>query len=924
MVARHECVLPSHGLLGRDRELTALTGLIGEIGERGGSVVVRGEPGVGKSALLRTADGYGRAAGFLVLQSTGVECEAHLPYAGLHQLLRPVLGMAAGLPGTQRRALGSAFGGGAFGGGAGSRPEHFMIALAALNLLADAAARTPLLVVVDDAHWLDRPTQEVLVFTARRIGADPLVMIVGVRNGHGTAFASAGLTELDVGGLDDSAARDLLARHAGDLGSADRERILDAAQGNALGLIELPAALRAATAAGHEPLPPVLPLTTRLERAFADRLADLPQPARDAVLTAAVDSADDLPEILAAASALSGRRISAAMMAPAAEIGLIRFDDLHVRFRHPLVRSAVVQAETSARRLDANQALADVMADDPQRRAWHRSQAIEGPDDEVADELEASSLIALRRGSVTEAIWALKRSAQLTTDSAARGRRLLLAAEHAFGLGRADLVNELLDRAARTRLSRLDLARMEWLREIFHDGVPGDPARVFELCEMASQSLEADDRGLALNLLLGAALRCWWSDTGPAARARVVAGAGHLNGMDHDPRYIAVLGVADPLRQGPVIIGRLRAVVLESLSDPVALWLLGMAAHAVGDPVHAADFLARAESKLRDDGRLGLLSQVLTLQALDYMELGDWGRARAVVEEGRRLAVETGQSIWDTGTLTLTAIMAALHGDSDRAQRVAAEAEHAANGRRLNDLLCCVQLARGIGLVAVGQHSGGYDALRRIFDPADPAFHPTERFHGVMFLAEAAAHAGRTDEGRAVIGALEDDAGVTSSATLHRHLSYARAVLADEHDAEDLFRAALRADLVRWPWLRAKIELAFGSWLRRRRRAAESREYLRSAQAAFDLIGARTWADQARAELRAAGLRPAPATAGLGALSAQELQIARLAAQGLSNREIAERVYLSHRTVGSHLYRIFPKLGISTRTELVSWLHGAQ
>jgi DNA-binding CsgD family transcriptional regulator len=909
----------AHSLLGRDRELSALTGLIDQIGEHGGAMVVPGEPGVGKSALLRAAAGHGQAAGLQVLATTGVECEAQLPFAGLHQLLRPVFGLAAQLPDGQRRALGSAVGAEA----AGSQPERFMIALAALNLLAEAAARTPVVLVVDDVQWLDRPTQEVLVFVARRIGADPIVVIGGVRSGHDTAFTSAGLTELMVSGLDDVSARDLLAGHAGELSCADQERILKAAQGNPLALIELPAALRTAAAAGLELLPPALPLTTRLERAFAARLADLPQPARDAVLLAAVDSADDLREILAAASALSGQQISAAMLEPAAEVGLLRFDDLHVRFRHPLVRSAVLQAESSARRQDANMALAGILADEPYRRAWHRSQAITGPDDEVADELEATHLISLRRGSVAEAIWALERSAQLTTDSATRGRRLLLAAEHAFGLGRADLVDELLGRAARTRLSRLDLARMEWLREIFHDGVPGDPARVFELCEMASQALEGHDRDLALNLLLGAALRCWWSDTGPAARGRVVAGARRLDGMQHDPRHLAVLGVADPLRQGSLVIERLDAVVLESVADPAGLWLLGMAAHAVGEPVRAADFLARAESKLRDDGRLGLLSQVLTLQVLDNVELGDWGRATAALEEGRRLALETGQSIWDVGTLTLTAIVAGLHGDSDRAQSVAAKAEQAANGRRLNDLLCCVQLARGIGLAASGEYSGAYDALSRIFDPADAAFHPTERFHGVMFLAEAAVHAGRIPEGRAVISSLEHDANVTSSATLHRHLSYARAVLADEHDAEELFQDALRADLVRWPWLRAKIELAYGSWLRRRRRVAQSRPYLRSAQTVFDLIGACSWAEQARAELRAAGERAAaPTPAALSALSAQELQIAILAAQGLSNREIGQRLYLSPRTVGSHLYRIFPKLDISSRNELASRLDG--
>jgi DNA-binding CsgD family transcriptional regulator/tetratricopeptide (TPR) repeat protein len=462
---------------------------------------------------------------------------------------------------------------------------------------------------------------------------------------------------------------------------------------------------------------------------------------------------------------------------------------------------------------------------------------------------------------------------------------------------------------------------MEWLREIFHDGVPGDSARVFELCRMAGQAQTAADTDLALNLLLGAALRCWWSDTGPAARNSVVTVVEQIDGLADDPRYLAVLGVADPLRQGTRVIERLHAVVLEGIADAAALWLLGMAAHAVGEPEHAADSLARAESKLRDDGRLGLLSQVLTLQVLDNVELGDWGKAESALLEGRQLALETGQPIWDIGTQTLTAIMAALHGDNALAQSVATAAELAANGRRLNDLLSCVQLARGIGLTTAGEYSAAFEALRRMFDPSDPSFHATERFHGVMFLAEAALHAGRATEAREVISALEDDARTTTCATLHRHLSYARAVLAPDDEAEGLYRQALQSDLVRWPWLRARIELAYGSWLRRRRRVAQSRTYLRSAQTTLEVIGAESWAEQARAELRAAGERTLPAApAALSTLSAQELQIANLAAQGLSNKEIGQRLYLSPRTVGSHLYRIFPKLGITSRAQLASSL----
>jgi DNA-binding CsgD family transcriptional regulator len=900
------------GLIGRDHELGVLTDLIGGIRERGGAMVVLGEPGIGKSSLLRAAAEAGRQESLRVLVTTGIEAEAQLPFAGLHQLLWPVLDAAGRLPAAQQSALSTAF-----GTGEGQQPEPFMIALATLNLLADLAAEQPVLLVVDDVQWLDKPSQDVLTFIARRVGADPIVFVGSIRTGHDVTLADAGLPELDVRGLDDSSARAVLAAHGDDLSHASQELILREALGNPLALVELPKALRGSQDHGLE----MLPLTARLERAFAARIADLPPLTRDAVLIAAVDYADELPEILAAASALAGQQVNVAMLEEAAAAGLIRFDDLHVRFRHPLVRSGVLQLESTARRYAANAALAEVLIDDPYRRAWHRASSITGPDDAVADELEDSHAMALRRGSVTGAIWALERSAQLTTDSAKRGRRLLLAAELAFGLGRADLVDEMLTRAARTSLSRLDQARMAWLREIFNDGVPGDADRVSALCDTAREAIGAGDSGLALNLLLGAALRCWWADTGPAARARVAEVAHLITALTDDPRYAAALAVSDPVAQSREVAGILDAVVLESVTDPTALWMLGMAAHAVGDPVHAVDFLGRAESQLRQQGRLALLSQVLIMPVLDNLEIGDWDRAAASVEEGNRLARETGQPIWDTGSLSLHAMVIALRGDHEKAQAIATEVEHAAGGRRLNDLLACAQLIRGFSLISVGQYAEAYQALCRLYDPADPAFHLTERFHGVMFLAEAAAHAGQAEDVRPVIAVLEADAVTTPAPTLHLHLSYARAVLAQDDKAEKLFLAALGADLTRWPWPRARLELAYGRWLRRQRRAAESRQPLRSALTTFDLIGAGSWAEQARAELRAAGERvTAQEPAAQSVLSAQELQIARLAAEGLSNREIGERLYLSPRTVGSHLYRIFPKLDVTSRAQLAARL----
>jgi hypothetical protein len=565
------------GLIGRDSELRTLIGLVDEVAGGGAAMVVLGDPGIGKSALLRAAADHGQAAGLRVLTATGIEAEARLPFAGLHHLLRPVLSAMKRLPATQAEPLLTAF-----GMSEGSAPEPFMIALATLNLLAELAAERPVLVVVDDVQWLDQPTQDVLTFLARRLSNDPVVLIGVVRKGHDVALAAAGLPELDLRGLDEVAARNVLAGTAADLSYADAERILREAAGNPLALVELPLAVRAAAGFGLETLPQILPLTARLERAFAARIAELPPLTRDAVLVAAVDNADDLPEILAGASALAGQPVTVADLEVAMAAGLLRFDELRVHFRHPLVRSGVLQLETMTRRYAANAALAEVLVNEPYRRTWHRAQSVSGQDDEVADELEAAHVVSLRRGSATEAIWALERSAQLTTDSAKRGRRLLLAAEHAFGLGRADLVDQLLTRADRTNLSDLQRAKMEWLREIFNDGVPGDAARVLQLCEIAVDAIAANDADLALNLLLGAALRCWWADTGPAARARVVETAQLLDkAAKSDPRYPAAVGVAEPVRQAGPVIELLDGIVLESVADPAALWLLGMASHAV-------------------------------------------------------------------------------------------------------------------------------------------------------------------------------------------------------------------------------------------------------------------------------------------------------------------------------------------------------
>ncbi len=910
-----EHLVQSH-LVGRSAELSVVADLVARIAGGGGAVIVRGDPGIGKSQLLRRAAEMAGDAGCTVLAVTGLESAAAPPFSGLGELMGPLLPDAGDVPPVQLSSLLTAC-----GVAQGPPPEVFLVALAALTLLTERAASGPVVIIADDMQWLDSRTNEVLAFLARRIGDDAIAVIGAVRPGYSIGLSDADCHLMELHGLDDVSSRMLLA--AGPpLTPGDRDTILQAAMGNPLALTELPLVWKSGEL-GYRWQPESVPLTARLERAFAARITHLPPVTRDAILVAAVNRGAELAEIVAGTSLLSGQSVTAAVLEPAERAGILRFDEANVQFRHPLVRSGVLLHEPVARRQAANAALSAVFPVQSPRRTWHRSQAVDGPADDIADALELDQHESVRRGALMEAISALERAAQLTSDPATQGQRLLLAAHHAYGLGRADLVDRFVTAAAQTAFTALDRARVEWLREIFDDGEPGDADRILALCETAVRAQVAGDPDLALNLVLSAAGRCWWADTGAQPRARVVQVADSLIDSQDDPRCLAAVAVAEPILRGTQVITRLSGFSPETVVDADHLRLLGMAARAVGDETRAADFLDRAEARLRVQGQLGLLSHVLGLQGAVQVDLGDWHRAFGSAEEAYRLGEETGQPVWASGAAVLGARAAALRGDIGQALEQAAEVEKSTTMRRINQFLACAQLARGIAEICAGRHADAYDALRPLFDPGDPRHHQREQLSGIMYLAEAAVGCDRREEAKDILSRMEALACVTASPVLAMQLLYARPVLAADDDAEALYRDGLSNDLTRWPWIRSRIQLAYGMWLRRRRRRSESREPLRLALATFELIGAATWAGQARAELRAAGERTDLPEQGLSAeLSAQELQVARLAAEGLSNREIGQRLFLSPRTVGSHLYRIFPRLGIRSRGQL-AMLFGA-
>jgi len=899
-------------LIGRDPEIAAVELLLAGIGDGGGSLLVLGDPGIGKSALAQMASRHAAGRGMRVLACAGVPGEARLSFAGLHQLLRPVLADAGGLPSGQRDALLAALG---LGGG-GAAPAMPVVGLAALELLAAGAGRAPVLVVAEDVHWLDSSTCEVLAFVARRLGADPVGLVGTARDTEleDNPLARAGLAELRLGPLDPAAAAALLDATAV-LDPAVRERVLAEAAGNPLALVELP--LTASQHDGRGAMNGWIPLTRRLEQAFASRLPGLPAATRTALLAAALDDGDALAEVLAAASAVTGGPVSVADLAEAVAAGLAEVDGQRVRFRHPLVRSAVGETAGLGRRQAMHRALAEVLADAPDRQVWHRAAATVGPDEEVAAGLQAAADRAFSRGAIAEQAGALAAAARLSPGSTQRGQRLIRAAWAFYDLGRLQAALRLLDEADPLDLEPGDRLRLSWDREVVGAATRSGARPLAALAGLADQMRRAGDIDQALDTLENVALRCYWSNPDQRTRRRLTAVAKAVPVAGEDPRLLFVLALSDPAGHGAAVLARLaRHQPGAGTADQDGL--LGYAAAAVGACEEAMRFLTAAAAGLRARGRLGVLGDVLLSQGWSALLLGQASLAGPAAEEAARLLAEGGRPLWAACAQLAQAVLAGRRGDTTTATDLTAQAERVLLTGGLPPLLAQVQLARGTAALGAGRHDEAYEQLARIFDPGDPAYHPHLRAWALADLAEAAAGGGYLDAAARHHAELISEAAVTGSPLLRASLAVAAPMLA-AGDAQALFDAAFDTDLTAWPLHRARLQLAYGMWLRRRQQAGDARAPLRAARDTFDALGADAWAGRARQELRAAGERSSRlAPRALDLLAPQELHIARLAAEGLTNREIGQQLYLSQRTVRNHLYRIFPKLGITSRTELAA------
>jgi DNA-binding CsgD family transcriptional regulator len=814
---------------------------------------------------LRYARARADAVGLRTLTAAGVESEAELAFAGLHQLLYPILGLLELLPAPQRRALEMAF-----GIASGSEPDPFLVALAAYQLVCDAAEESPVVLFVDDGHWLDRSTSGVLTFIARRLDSEPVALLVSVRAGLVTPLGDAGLPELELERLSPSAAGALLDRTAPDLHPVLRARVLAEAAGNPLALVELARAHPTADGPDGQLSHAPLPLTTRLERAFAAQLDGLPDNTRVVLLAAALDGRASLEELVRSASTVAGGPLGIADLDPAVAVELVSVVDGQVRFRHPLVRSAVRHAAPPAQILETYGALAEAVAD-PERRTWHRAMAAVGHDEDVAAALERHAVAARRRGAVMVAAAVLERAAALTADPRRKGERLVRAADAAYELGAVDVVRGLLQQAEPLDVGELEAARLAWLQQMISGDVWFERGAAKTFVTIAHRARDAGDADMALGSLVPIAHRCWWTRCEPRTRKYVVDAAQEM----------------------------------------------GIAAEKAGDFSLGARFLGRAIDRLRDQGRLGLLTQALVHYAWAATYAGDWSAAAAAGSEAARLARDTDQPPFGLTGELIAGLVAGLRGREPNLDGQIAGAESALRAMRGGPLLAPAHLARGAAALGEARHEEAFRRLWPVFDEDDPAFHRFMRWPAILDLVEAAARSGHLEQATRVMAELEEIAARSGPPLLLILLSCARPLLAADEDAHALFEAALAQDRSAYVYPRARTLFSFGTWLRRQRRGIESRAPLREAIEIFDVLGATRWSDRARQELRAAGEALGPRQPDVrDQLTAQELQIAGLAAKGLSNREIGERLFLSHRTIGSHLYRIFPKLGITSRAQL--------
>ena len=876
-------------IVGRRAELARLTALLDAVGSGGQALAVTGLPGEGKSALLRWAAAQATARGLHVLTATGVEDEFEIAYAGLHLL-------AGGLPRGRREQLAEVI--------ADDQPP-VRVAQTLLDLLSDLGRSRPVVLCVDDAHWLDPQSWAVLAFAARRLADDPVLLLLGLRESDRAQerLDGSGLAELTLGPLAAADAAQLLDRHWPALAPHRREQVLAEAQGNALGLIELAAGDPGE--AGAE-----LPLPERLERAFARAVAELPETTRVLVQVAAHDDRTEAEEIVAAARRLHSG-VSAGDLAPAVAAKIFTVAEPVIEFRHPLVRSGVRQSIGTNRRRRIHAALAAGLQAAPARQIWHRAAAAVGPDDELAGELSRMGQALHARESAALAARAYEGAARFTSDPRLRITWLWLAFDALNDISGYQQSRPVLDRIAAQPLSTGDRAMVAYFTQLGEGGLWATADQAGHLVDIVAAFIADGLAETARESLRHFSLDILWFNPDPVTRGRMVATIARMPYPNTDPTLCAALGLWAPLEQGAVVAETLLRY-LAGPDDTPTLHAMSAAAVSIGALPLALRLLARAVTVYRRIGALGVLSGDLSLQALTLAALGQVALADTAAAESRSIAAQVRQ-IEVVMADAARGHAAALRGDTVTARTVADELEGSLLPDGAYALLAHVQLIRGTAALGQGRADRAYEELAPIFDPGSLSYHHSTRFWALAALAEAAVGCGREEQLRTLVAELSP-LSEPHNAVLNRGLAYARAVL---DDTEQTYRDALAdPELSDWPFEQARLRHAYGVWLRRRRRVIEARTQLRAAADAFAALGTTPGAVRSDAELRASGERVERDADTRQLLTPQEFQIAQLVAEGQTSREIAAWLFLSPRTVDTHLYRAYRKVGVSSRAEL--------
>jgi DNA-binding CsgD family transcriptional regulator len=877
------------------------------------ALVVHGEPGVGKTALLEYLAAH--ASGCRVAHAAGVQSEMELAFAGLHQLCAPMLDHIERVPAPQRDALQTAF-----GMSAGSAPDRFLIGLAVLSLFSDVAEARPLLCLVDDAQWLDHASAQVLAFVARRLGAESVGLVFGVRTPSGDL---AGLPELVLDGLPDVDARELLdAVLTGPIDARVRDQIVAETRGNPLALLELPRGLTATElAGGFGLLGGTAPLSGSIEESFRRRSDTLPSDTQRLLLLAAADPTGDTALVWRAAAQL---KISAEAAVPAVAEGLVEFGR-RVRFRHPLVRSAAYRSAATDERLDVHRALAEATDArlDPDRRAWHRAQAAAGPDEEVAAELERSAGRAQARGGLAAAAAFLQRAAALTVDPAQRAGRALAAAQAEIQTGGFDAAQDLLAMAEAEPLSDFHRARADLVRaQLAYVTNRGSDAAPLLL--KAARRLETIDVALSRATYLDALSAAIFAGrlAGPGGDLLTIA---HAAGQAPPPQ--GAPGASDLLLDGTaathyegyaVGVPMLRKALADfgtgmSVEEELRLlWMATTTAMRLWDPDRWGVLSARYVQLARETGALTEVPLALTLRAYLLLFAGELTAAAALIDEAHAVMEATGSNLAPYGALGL----AAFRGDEARVASLFEATVEDVSRRGEGVGITFAEWAYAVLHNGLGRYPDALGAARRA------AAYQTDQGTVIwpsVELIEAAVRSGTPETAGEVchrLAGMMDACGTDFALGLRAR---SRALLSDGDMTERFYREAIaHLERTRFRVDLARGHLLYGEWLRRERRRIDAREHLRIAHDMLEAMGVAAFAERARRELRAAGgtVHKRKVATRHEELTPQEAQVARLARDGLSNPEIGTRLFISARTVQYHLRKVFTKLGITSRSQL--------